>query len=78
MPRFYFNVYDDIIAPDEEGTELPNEQAARLHALIGVRSLIAEQVKRGYMVRSHWIDVMDGEGALVMTITFGSAVDIKE
>ncbi|CAA9545068.1 MAG: hypothetical protein AVDCRST_MAG23-2458 [uncultured Sphingosinicella sp.] len=78
MPRFFFNVYDDIIAEDEEGVELPNLDAARLQALRGARDLIAEQVRHGYIMLSHWIDVMDEHGAKVLTLTFGEAVDIKE
>jgi hypothetical protein len=78
VPRYFFNVYDDEIASDEEGMELPNEQAARLHALHGARGIIAEQVTRGYLVRSHWIDVLDERGELVLKLTFGEAVDVKE
>lgn len=78
MPRFFFNVYDDVVAPDEEGLELPNLQAARLHALAGARDLIASQVKHGYMVRSHWIDVADELGEVILSVTFGDAVDVKE
>lgn len=77
MPRYFFHVYDDVIAPDEEGVELPNEAAARLRALIGARDLIAAQVRHGYFVRSHWIDVMDRDGEVLFTQTFGDAVDIK-
>ena len=78
MPRYFFHVYDDVIAEDEEGAELPNLAAARLNALRGARELIADQVRRGYMVRSHWIDVADEQGEKVLTITFGDAVDIKD
>jgi hypothetical protein len=78
MPRYFFNVYDDIIAQDEEGAELPNHAAARLNALRGARDLIAEQVRRGYLVLSHWIDVVDEQGEKVLTLTFRDAVDIKE
>jgi hypothetical protein len=78
VPRYFFHVYDDIIAHDEEGAELPNLAAARLNALRGARDLIAEQVKHGYFVLSHWIDVMDENGGKVLTITFKDAVDIKE
>ena len=78
MPRYYFHVYDDIIAHDEEGLELPNLAAARLNALRGARSLIADQVSRGYFVLSHWIDVVDEKGESVLTVTFRDAVDIKE
>ena len=78
MPRYFFHVYDDVIAEDEEGAELPNLAAARLNALHGARDLICEQVRRGYMVLSHWIDVADDQGEKVLTITFRDAVDIKE
>jgi hypothetical protein len=78
MPRYFFHVYDDVIAEDEEGAELPNLAAARLNALHGARDLMSEQVRRGYIVLSHWIDVMDEQGEKVLTITFRDAVDIKE
>jgi hypothetical protein len=48
------------------------------NALIGARDVIAEQVKRGYFVLSHWIDVVDEQGEPVVTVTFRDAVDIKE
>jgi hypothetical protein len=78
VPRYFFNVYDDVVAPDEEGMELPNLQAARLHAMAGARDLIVSQVKHGYMVRSHWIDVADDQGVVVLSITFGEAVEVRE
>jgi hypothetical protein len=70
VPRYFFHVFDDVIAQDEEGMELPSIEAARLNALIGARDLIAEQVKRGYFVLSHWIDVVDEQGTPVLTVTF--------
>jgi hypothetical protein len=78
VPRYFFHLYDDIIAHDEEGVELPNVAAARLKALIGARDVIAEQVKRGYFVLSHWIDVVDQQGEPVLTVTFRDAVDVKD
>ena len=67
-----------MIAIDDEGLDLPNVDAARLQALIGARGMIAEQVRHGYMVRSHWIDVLDEGGAVVLTLSFREAVDIKD
>jgi hypothetical protein len=78
VPRYFFHVYDDVIAKDEEGAELPNLAAARLNALVGARDLIAEQVRHGYIVLSHWIDVVDEQGEAVLTIAFRDAIDIKE
>jgi hypothetical protein len=77
VPRYFFNVYDDVVAHDDEGQELPNEAAARLQALMGARELIAEQVKRGYLVRAHWIDIVDEQGTLIFSQTFGDAVELK-
>lgn len=67
-----------MVAIDEEGVELPNMQAARLHAIAGARDLVSSQVKHGYMVRSHWIDVVDQQGEVVQSVTFGDAVEVKE
>ena len=77
VPQYYFHVYDDVIAHDEEGMKLPNEAAARLQALIGARDIMSAQVKHGYLVKSHWIDVADENGEVLFKITFGEAVDIK-
>jgi len=78
VPRYFFHVYDDIIAHDEEGAELPSVEAARLNALVGARELICEQVKHGYFVLSHWIDVVDEQGVKVLTVSFRDAVVIRE
>ncbi len=78
MPRFFFNVDDDIIAKDDEGLELPSVAAARLEAIRSARELIADQVRHGHFVLSHWIDVVDEHGDPVLTITFRDAVDIKD
>lgn len=78
MPRYFFHVYDDVIVHDDEGAELPNGEAARLNAIRAARDIIAEQVRHGHFVLSHWIDVVDEQGEAVLTITFGDAVDIKQ
>jgi hypothetical protein len=78
VPRYYFHVHDDLIAQDEEGVELPNLAAARLNALTGARDIIAAQVKHGYFVLSHWIDVVDEQGEKVLAVKFGDAVGIRE
>ena len=37
MPQFCFHVFNDIIARDEEGWELPNAASARQEAIEGTR-----------------------------------------
>ena len=77
VSRFYFHIYDDIVANDEEGLELPNLAAARLQALKGARELMTEQIRHGCLELSHWIDVTDEGGDKVLTIAFRDAVDIR-
>lgn len=77
MQRFYFHVYDDLVARDEEGILLPSVQAAKLQALAGARELMQEQLKHGYIALSHWIDVTDEGGALVLHLLFKDAVELK-
>ena len=78
MPRFFFNVYDDVVAIGDEGIILPNLDAARLQALVEARSLMADQVTRGYIIRSHWIDVLDEAGVVVLHLPFGDAIEIRD
>ena len=76
MPRYFFHVYDDVIARDDEGVELPNIEAARLNAIRGARDIIAGQVRHGHFVQSHWIDVVDENNETVLKVAFRDAVDI--
>ena len=78
MPRYFFNVYDDIVAIDPEGVELPSVEAARLNAVHGARELIADQVRHGYIMLSHWIDVVDDKGEAVLTVAFRDAIEVRE
>lgn len=77
MPRFFFNLYDDVVVADEEGVELPGVEAARLLALVSARDLMGAQVHHGYIVLSHWIDVLDETGAIVLHLPFGDALEIR-
>ena len=78
MPRYFFNVYDDVVAIDDEGVELPSLEAAKLQALAGARELIGEQVKHGYVERSHWIDICDEQGSTLHTLRFSDAIEIRD
>jgi hypothetical protein len=78
MSRYFFNLYDDLVVLDEEGVELPNAEAARLQALSAVRDLLREQVRQGYMVLSHWIDVLDEAGEIVIHLPFRDAIRIQD
>lgn len=78
MPRYHINIFDDEVALDEEGIELPDFEAARHEAVVGGRALIAEQVARGAPFHlGHYIEIADDQGAVLETIRFRDIVALK-
>lgn len=78
MPRYFFHVHDDVDAWDEEGAQLADVHAARLHAIAGARSLAAEQVTKGHLNLAHEIAVEDEAHALLFTLSFAEAVSVEK
>jgi hypothetical protein len=76
MSRFFFHVYDDAVALDDEGAELPDIEAVRARALAGARDLACEQLRKGKLNLRHRIEVEDEGGKPVLTLPFGSAFQI--
>ena len=77
MPRYFFNLYNDVIAIDEEGVELADLAAARAHGIHETRTMAAESARKGHLNVHHRIDIADETGTVVDTITFGDAVTIN-
>ena len=77
MPRFHFHVYNDLVAMDEEGVELPDMAAAREHAIEGARALMGESIMQGRLRLQDRIEVADPDGRVLMTIPFPEVVDIQ-
>ena len=78
MTRYYFNLYNDEVSIDEEGIELPNDDAAREWARREVQYQAAESVKlHAHLVRSHKVVINDGS-ATVASITFGEVVSVLD
>jgi hypothetical protein len=77
VPRFFFHVYDDIVAEDDEGLLLPDIASAELEAVRGARSLACDQVSDGRLELSHRIDVHDEGGKRLLTVRFAEAIDIR-
>lgn len=77
MPRFFFHIYDDVAFRDEDGLDLPDAQAARTAALAGARAMMCDQLKAGRLRLHHRIEVEDEDGAAVLTLPFGEAVEIE-
>ena len=78
MPRFYFHLLNDVDAPDEEGKEFPDLDAAREHARRNIRFTAAESLKeQGRVVLSHRIQIEDGGGNVLDTVFFSDVVSIE-
>ena len=78
MPRFYFHLFNDMTAMDEEGTELPDESAANSQAIMNAREMAAQSVREGHLVLSHRIDVANQSGDTIATVHFRDAVEVRD
>ena len=77
VPRYFFDIHNDIETRDEDGIELPDLAAARDQALEGARSMICESIQRhGAVNLGHRIDIRDEAGAVVLSTTFREAFTI--
>ena len=76
MPRYFFDLKNDVDARDEEGRELPDLDAVRSHAIIEAREIAKESVDDGHLNLDHRIEVRDESGTIVCVVRFGEAVEI--
>lgn len=77
MPRFFFHIYDDGVARDDEGRVYPDLEAAKGEAIKGARELMCEELRKGSLTLSHRIEVEDEDGNVVATIAFRELVRIE-
>jgi hypothetical protein len=79
VPRFYFHLLNDVDAPDEEGKELPDLDAAREQARMNVRFTAGETLKeQGRIVLGHRIEIEDEDGNVLDTVYFSDVLQIDE
>jgi hypothetical protein len=78
MPRYHFNIFNNVDAVDREGVELPNIAAAKAEAIAGAREIIAAHIKDGKPIYSeHWVEITDEKGNVLHEVRFGDLVDIR-
>jgi hypothetical protein len=76
MPRYFFDLHNDLDVRDEEGCELPDFEAAKDHAQHEARKMVEANVDDvGRVDLRHHIAVRDESGATVYTLHFEDAVD---
>jgi|GEM_PF-563880 len=78
MRRFHFHVRNgDGLHRDETGVDLPDAEAARAEAVEGARSIMADEVRLGRLDLTGCIEVADGAGEPVLTVSFAQAVAVR-
>ena len=77
MPLYYFDIYNDDMTLDPEGTELADEQAARAFAVLQARSLAADTVMHGHITASHRLEIVDEDRNPVATVRFDEAIEFR-
>jgi len=78
MPRYFFNLRNDLDVDDLEGLDLPNLEAAHVEAVRLTRNMVAVGAQEeGRINLSHRIEVTDSNGTALFTVKFGDAVRIE-
>jgi hypothetical protein len=78
MPRFFFNLHNNVSVEDREGKELPDIDRARDQAITHARGIMSEDVKDGRLVLKDEIEVLDESRARLLTVRFRDAVEIEQ
>ena len=78
MPRYFFNLFNDLNVADDEGIDLPDVAAAMEHAAENARELAAESVREGHLVLGHRIEITDDSGAVVGVVHFRDVVKVTD
>jgi hypothetical protein len=75
MSRFYFNfVHGPDLFEDTEGTELPDQAAARHHAVLAAKDVMRSRFARFGPDWSGWsVRVCNGTSSPVLTLSFAEA-----
>ncbi|MCL6699615.1 hypothetical protein LZ496_12585 [Sphingomonas sp. NSE70-1] len=77
MSRYFFHVYSDAVAHDEDGQDLASVTIAREAAVRAAREFAADQItERGEVHLRHRIEVEDEQGRPVFTLPFAAAFKI--
>jgi hypothetical protein len=75
MPRYFFDLYNDIVAFDEEGSVLSGPEEAHRRALGEAREMITASVEEhGRIDLKHRIEIRDEAGEIIERVQFEKAV----
>ncbi len=78
MPRYFFNVSNGHgFTRDEEGIDLQDQAAAQRMAMDSIRSIVAEEARKGSLDLDGYIDVLDSSATRLARIPFPDAFALR-
>ena len=79
MPHYYLNLFNDVDAKDEEGSDFADLAEARDAAMAAARELIAAHVIKARPINlGDRIEVADAQGAVLAVIEFRQVITITD
>lgn len=76
--RYFFHVLNgNGFTRDEEGQEFPDLDAARRCGLVGIRSVLGEELMRGIVDLTGRLDICDENDGVLLSIPFAEAVHVQ-
>ena len=79
MARYFFDLFNDEETRDTEGTDLPDDGAARECARREVLIQAAESIRRhAHFVRHHRIVIRNDSGQEIAAVRFGDVVSVRD
>lgn len=78
MPRYFFDISNgNGFVADEEGVDLQDQAAALRMATDSIRSIVAEEARKGVIDLDGHIDVRDGSADTLARIAFPDAFTMR-
>lgn len=78
MPRYFFDISNGSgFVPDEEGVDLQDQAAALRMAIDSIRSIIAEEARKGVLDLDGYVDVRDGGAQALARVPFPDAFTMR-
>jgi hypothetical protein len=77
MPHYYFNLLDGVRLDDEEGQDLPDDDAARVEATRSARSILADAVWAGRLPLDESIEIV-AHGKVIAIVEFRDVLTLPD
>jgi len=68
MPRYFFELWDDAIRADDEGSEMASVEEARLHGILLAAEYLRDHPEMLSQSREIRITVRDEQARIVQTV----------